>query len=50
MFELLAVLQGVYGRGVALDAFFNRFVNEVGSRNSNKPGDLKVLKATNIQN
>jgi len=37
VFELLAVLQGVYGRGVALDAFFNRFVNEVGSRNSNKP-------------
>ena len=43
-FEMLAACQGVFGRGIALDASLNRYDNDAGCRNTNKPGDLKVLK------
>ena len=41
---MLAACQGVFGRGIALDASLNRYDNDAGCRNTNKPGDLKVLQ------
>ena len=41
-FEKMCAAQGVHGEAVALDSTYNRFCNDKGGRNTNKPGDLKV--------
>ena len=40
--ELIAASSGVYGGSTALNVKYNRFCNDQGDRNTNKPGDLKV--------
>ena len=39
----IAACAGVHGARVQTEATFNIFVNDQGSRNTNKAGDLKVL-------
>ena len=39
---MIAGSQGIHGKGVANDIIHNRWVNDAGCRNTNKPGDLKV--------
>ena len=40
--EKIAAVEGVFGGAFAKDSTFNNVVNDKGSRNTNKPGDLKV--------
>ena len=40
--KLVAAAEGVYGERIAKDVQYNRLVNDVGAKNSNKPMDLKV--------
>ena len=42
-FKKIAACAGVHGARVQTDATFNIFVNDQGSRNTNKAGDLTVL-------
>ena len=39
---MAAAVDGAHGQAVAMNALFNGLINEKGSRNSNKAGDLKV--------
>lgn len=39
----LAAVAGMFGLRVARDATYNGLVNDQGCKNTNKPGDLKVI-------
>ena len=41
--ELIAAAMGVYGGGTAVNVKFNRYCNDQGLKNTNKPADLKVM-------
>ena len=39
---MIAAAEGLYGARIAKDVKYNRLVNDVGSKNTNKAMDLKV--------
>ena len=41
--ELIAAAMGVYGGATAVNVKFNRYCNDQGLKNTNKPADLKVI-------